>query len=404
MFIAAITLTRGFTMHEHLDQVGLIHMGGRVYDPELGRFLSPDPFVQFPFSTQGFNRYAYVSNNPLSYTDPSGYFVKGLMKAIGIGINFVPGFQGWGGAVMRGFISGYMVTAGDPRAAAVGAMGGAMFHGIGNQYGDVGFGSAQHMQKTMAHGMAGGLLSTAGGGRFGDGFLGAAAGQAMAPAIDGIGMGSDGQIATDPGSRIARVMSAAAVGGTASTIGGGKFANGAWSAAFVSRFNHDGGFGREPMKNPLRALWEGFKMRFGGIESDMAQYSGLRDGLSDSAAAAAALGQSVVDTTSHASIAGGACAGAGYAGCFDVTVSLSSASVHLAKGSGWGIRWYLGLEYDPVQHQGLTARSVLAGGHGSVAFTASRAGHSASFILSAPPAGVFRGSTVGYTWRRDWGK
>nr|WP_240902323.1 RHS repeat-associated core domain-containing protein [Wenzhouxiangella sp. XN24] len=76
VFIAAITLTRGFTMHEHLDQVGLIHMGGRVYDPEIGRFLSPDPFVQFPISTQGFNRYAYVGNNPLFYTDPSGYFLK----------------------------------------------------------------------------------------------------------------------------------------------------------------------------------------------------------------------------------------------------------------------------------------------------------------------------------------
>ncbi|HRQ15373.1 MAG TPA: hypothetical protein PK205_18905, partial [Promineifilum sp.] len=177
-----------------------------------------------------------VSNNPLSYTDPSGYFVKGLMKAIGIGINFVPGFQGWGGAVMQGFISGYMVTAGDPRAAAVGAMGGAMFHGIGNQYGDVGFGSAQHMQKTLAHGMAGGLLSTAGGGRFGDGFLGAAAGQAMAPAIDGIGRGSDGQIANDPGQQLARVTAAAAAGGTASALGGGKFANGAKTFGFMRLF------------------------------------------------------------------------------------------------------------------------------------------------------------------------
>jgi RHS repeat-associated protein len=44
VFMAAITLTRGFTMHEHLDQVGLIHMGGRVYDPEIGRFLSPDRY------------------------------------------------------------------------------------------------------------------------------------------------------------------------------------------------------------------------------------------------------------------------------------------------------------------------------------------------------------------------
>ena len=65
---------RGFTDHEHLDGVGLIHMNGRVYEPELGRFLSPDPFVQAPENTQSLNRYSYVFNNPLSYTDPSGFF------------------------------------------------------------------------------------------------------------------------------------------------------------------------------------------------------------------------------------------------------------------------------------------------------------------------------------------
>ena len=64
---------RGFTGHEHLDAVGLVHMNGRVYDPTLGRFLSADPFVQFPETTQSFNRYTYVNNNPLSYTDPSGF-------------------------------------------------------------------------------------------------------------------------------------------------------------------------------------------------------------------------------------------------------------------------------------------------------------------------------------------
>lgn len=63
----------GFTSHEHLDDVGLIHMNGRVYDPSLGRFISADPTVQFPESTQGYNRYAYVYNNPLTHTDPSGY-------------------------------------------------------------------------------------------------------------------------------------------------------------------------------------------------------------------------------------------------------------------------------------------------------------------------------------------
>lgn len=64
---------RGFTDHEHLDAVGLIHMNGRVYDPELGRFMSADPFVQAPYNSQSYNRYSYVFNNPLSFTDPSGY-------------------------------------------------------------------------------------------------------------------------------------------------------------------------------------------------------------------------------------------------------------------------------------------------------------------------------------------
>ncbi|MDO6517797.1 colicin D domain-containing protein [Zobellia uliginosa] len=65
-------LNRGFTGHEHFFDIGLIHMNGRMYDPELGRFLSPDNFVQAPYNTQSYNRYGYVMNNPLSYIDPSG--------------------------------------------------------------------------------------------------------------------------------------------------------------------------------------------------------------------------------------------------------------------------------------------------------------------------------------------
>ena len=67
--------SRGFTDHEHLDGVGLIHMNGRVYSPTLGRFLSPDPYIQEPLNTQSYNRYSYVWNNPLSYTDPTGEIV-----------------------------------------------------------------------------------------------------------------------------------------------------------------------------------------------------------------------------------------------------------------------------------------------------------------------------------------
>ena len=47
---------------------------GRVYDSSIGRFLSADPNVFYPFDPQDFNRYAYVRNNPLKYTDPSGYY------------------------------------------------------------------------------------------------------------------------------------------------------------------------------------------------------------------------------------------------------------------------------------------------------------------------------------------
>ncbi|MFS1523915.1 RHS repeat-associated core domain-containing protein [Microbulbifer sp. 2304DJ12-6] len=65
--------TRGFTDHEHLDDVELIHMNGRAYDYNLGRFLSVDPIIQAPGNSQSLNPYSYIMNNPLAGTDPSGY-------------------------------------------------------------------------------------------------------------------------------------------------------------------------------------------------------------------------------------------------------------------------------------------------------------------------------------------
>ena len=70
--IAALS-HRGFTFHEHLDNLGLIHMNGRVYDPTLGRLISADPHIQAPLMSQSLNRYSYVMNNPLSMIDPTGY-------------------------------------------------------------------------------------------------------------------------------------------------------------------------------------------------------------------------------------------------------------------------------------------------------------------------------------------
>ena len=90
---------RGYTGHEHLDQFSLINMNGRLYDPILGRMLSPDNYVQNATSTQGFNRYSYAVNNPLVYTDPDGEFliiddfILGFFKGLISGRN--PLKEGW---------------------------------------------------------------------------------------------------------------------------------------------------------------------------------------------------------------------------------------------------------------------------------------------------------------------
>ncbi len=68
-----VVIDRGFTGHEHLDVFGLINMNGRVYDPVVARFLSPDPYIQAPDMPQNYNGYVYCLNNPLKYTDPTGY-------------------------------------------------------------------------------------------------------------------------------------------------------------------------------------------------------------------------------------------------------------------------------------------------------------------------------------------
>jgi len=75
------TTPKGFTQHEHLNQLELIHMNGRVFDYNLGRFTGVDPFIQAPLNSQSLNPYSYILNNPLSGTDPTGYVSQGLCTA-----------------------------------------------------------------------------------------------------------------------------------------------------------------------------------------------------------------------------------------------------------------------------------------------------------------------------------
>jgi RHS repeat-associated protein len=65
--------TRGFTGHEDDEELGLVNMKGRLYDPKVGRFLTGDPIVSHPGYGQSWHPYSYVLNNPLAFTDPSGF-------------------------------------------------------------------------------------------------------------------------------------------------------------------------------------------------------------------------------------------------------------------------------------------------------------------------------------------
>ncbi|MGV8091902.1 MAG: RHS repeat domain-containing protein [Mangrovibacterium sp.] len=114
----ALFADRGFTGHEHLSWFNLINMNGRLYDPLVGRFLSPDKYVQFPDYTQNFNRYSYCLNNPLIYIDPSGDFFWifpniSWSKKGGFSLGFSIGFGIPGVASVQVGV-GYNLKSGDP--------------------------------------------------------------------------------------------------------------------------------------------------------------------------------------------------------------------------------------------------------------------------------------------------
>ena len=134
--------------------------------------------------------------------------------------------------IVVGAISGAIT--GGAKGALSGAIGGGVFAGIGSYFGDVGFMSGDHLLKTAAHGVTGGALAEAFGGDFSDGFIGAGAAQLAAPGIDGIYEGSGEWYAVT-----ARVTTAAVVGGTTAEVTGGKFANGAYTAAFARLANDE---------------------------------------------------------------------------------------------------------------------------------------------------------------------
>ena len=86
--IAAEKTDMGYTQHEMLDEVGLVHMNGRIYDPTLGRMLTADILVSYPERSTSYNRYAYALDNPLRFVDPTGWEVEDSVPNNPSGVNF----------------------------------------------------------------------------------------------------------------------------------------------------------------------------------------------------------------------------------------------------------------------------------------------------------------------------
>lgn len=259
--------TRGFTGHEMLDESGIIHMNGRIYDPHLGRFLQADPIVQDPSIPGSLNRYSYVFNNPLNATDPSGYSALLLLDiALIYATMKLAADDRTAGQIMMVAATAVAAWACGPCAAGVAAaftasiayMNGysavdafymgmqagmhsvlsyGIFTNIGAAFGNEGglwfeFGTKNGFWHIASHATAGGVLSVLQGGKFGHGFASAGIVKGLAPVID---------LATAKWGYPGGMITSMVIGGTASDVSGGKFANGAITAVFQYHFNQCGG-------------------------------------------------------------------------------------------------------------------------------------------------------------------
>lgn len=243
-------LDRGYTGHEHLQSIGIINMNGRLYDPKLHRFLQPDNFIQDPANTQNYNRYGYVLNNPLKYTDPSGEeFVIGTAIAIG--------------AIIAA--STYTLTAlladvpfsigGLVKSTFIGAASSAVTFGIGSAAGTIANFYVRAGVSAVAHGTFQGGMTAISGGKFWSGFASGAlssiaasawSGGSSAPethSFGGVGFtetfnhqGLSGALGAN--NMLGMIAFGTVSGGAGAQLTGGNFWQGALTGLVVSGLNH----------------------------------------------------------------------------------------------------------------------------------------------------------------------
>ncbi len=160
-----------FTDQEEDLEIGLYNFRARLYDPVLGKFVTPDSIVPDPADPQSLNRYSYVANNPLVYTDPSGYEPFTIAIIVGAVI----------GALIAGIQSKW-----NPQAMAVGAVIGGVSGGVYSGVSGVVSGSIA--SSTIA-GAAGGAAAGATAGGMSAAYYGGNIGMEM---LRGAGLGALG--------------------------------------------------------------------------------------------------------------------------------------------------------------------------------------------------------------------
>ncbi|WP_223598281.1 RHS repeat-associated core domain-containing protein [Chryseobacterium sp. GVT01B] len=242
-----LLIDRGYTGHEHLWRAGLIHMNARIYDPIMRRFLSPDTIIQDPFNTQSYNKFGYVTNNPLLYTDPSGNIGLGAVLIIAVvvsavthavinTINGVPYWYGMGQAITTGLASGII-------SFGIGSVATSIF----SQTLTVGKAAFQ----AGMHALSGGAMSEIGGGKFISGFMSGAISSVVSSGVQALGEsgykfsveGNSISISSF-GSRNVGLLKALMLasgglsGGLSSSIAGGNFWDGLKQGLLTSGLNH----------------------------------------------------------------------------------------------------------------------------------------------------------------------
>jgi len=264
---------RSYTGHELLAEVGLIHMNGRIYDPVTGRFLQADPLVQDPFNGQSYNRYGYVLNNPLSFTDPTGFswwtqwrrpiFAIGATALAWWAAPYVGAYfseaawaaEGTEAAAGEAFFAGQNATyiAGGFAAGGIqggnieSAVQGAFFAGLNIGIGELTghtpiFGSKDFFANVGLHAALGCGQQAAAGGSCRGGALSGGFSAFAGPFVQG--------------PMPVQFAIHIAIGGLASRLGGDKFENGAITAAFAYLFNQAAGHGSDPYERHLRGVQE----------------------------------------------------------------------------------------------------------------------------------------------------